>query len=248
MRTRRLLLLGTAGLLLVAISWAMQGHDENPDFEPIPFDHAAIRYLDEPAGDPVARLETQIEKGEVRLEFQPKWGYLPSVLNRLGINIDSQVLVFSKTSSQNSHISPASPRAIYFNDTVSVGYVQGGDFLEAAALDPKQGVVFYLLDMHKPDPSKSEQPGFARQAMNCLQCHMSPATLNVPGVMVSSVSPAESPAGRVRAFVTDHRTPFEERWGGWYVTGSHGLIRHRGNVPVEMLQSLNHRIRRRART
>ena len=30
--------------------------------------------------------------------------------------------------------------------------------------------------------------------------------------------------------MTDHRTPFEERWGGWYVTGTHGALRHRGNA------------------
>jgi hypothetical protein len=30
--------------------------------------------------------------------------------------------------------------------------------------------------------------------------------------------------------VTDHRTPFEERWGGWYVTGTHGAQQHRGNA------------------
>jgi hypothetical protein len=28
----------------------------------------------------------------------------------------------------------------------------------------------------------------------------------------------------------DHRTPFNERWGGWYVTGTHGGMTHRGNL------------------
>ncbi len=32
------------------------------------------------------------------------------------------------------------------------------------------------------------------------------------------------------SIVTDHRTPFEDRWGGWYVTGTHGDQRHRGNA------------------
>jgi hypothetical protein len=42
---------------------------------------------------------------------------------------------------------------------------------------------------------------------------------------------------------TDHRTPFTERWGGWYVTGTHGAQRHLGNAiapdparPVELQQ------------
>jgi len=34
-------------------------------------------------------------------------------------------------------------------------------------------------------------------------------------------------------FVTDHRSPFSERWGGWYVTGKHGLKQvHMGNAFV----------------
>ena len=31
--------------------------------------------------------------------------------------------------------------------------------------------------------------------------------------------------------MTDHRTPFSERWGGWYVTGTHGAQYHLGNNP-----------------
>jgi hypothetical protein len=31
-------------------------------------------------------------------------------------------------------------------------------------------------------------------------------------------------------FTIDHRSPFPERWGGWYVTGTHGKMRHMGNV------------------
>jgi hypothetical protein len=33
-------------------------------------------------------------------------------------------------------------------------------------------------------------------------------------------------------FRTTHRSPFSERWGGWYVTGTHGRQRHLGNVLV----------------
>jgi hypothetical protein len=28
----------------------------------------------------------------------------------------------------------------------------------------------------------------------------------------------------------DHRTPIENRWGGWYVTGTHGSMHHMGNA------------------
>jgi hypothetical protein len=30
----------------------------------------------------------------------------------------------------------------------------------------------------------------------------------------------------------DHRTPMEDRWGGWYVTGAQVPAKHLGNVPV----------------
>ena len=47
-------------------------------------------------------------------------------------------------------------------------------------------------------------------------------------------SVATSPSGRAHfhlgTVVTDHRTPFEDRWGGWYVTGTHGGRVHRGNA------------------
>src|SRR6185436_5337070 len=32
------------------------------------------------------------------------------------------------------------------------------------------------------------------------------------------------------AYTTDHRSPFELRWGGWFVTGTHGATRHMGNA------------------
>lgn len=233
-RSRRWVLLGTASLILTGTVWALQGHDENPDFPPIPIAHKAIQYSERPADDPVARLQQQMEKGEVKLEFQPRWGYLPSVLQHLGIHVDSQLLVFSKTSSQVSQISPVAPRALYFNDHVSVGYVQDGQMLELASLDPKQGMVFYTLAVQK-----SAEPSFTRQETDCLKCHMSPATLNIPGIMVSSVYPtdSDSPFGRAGSFVTDHRTPLEDRWGGWYVTGLHGAIRHRGNRSGDVLET-----------
>jgi hypothetical protein len=30
-------------------------------------------------------------------------------------------------------------------------------------------------------------------------------------------------------FITDHRSPLDERWGGWYVTGVTGTMKHLGN-------------------
>src|SRR5215813_1028626 len=40
------------------------------------------------------------------------------------------------------------------------------------------------------------------------------------------------PLGQFGAYDVDDRTPFRRRWGGWYVTGTHGLMRHMGNAIV----------------
>jgi hypothetical protein len=174
--------------------------------------------------NPVARLARQIERGEAKLDFETGGrGFLGDLLKHLDINVDSQLLVFSKTSLQFSKISPATPRAIYFNDSVSVGAVQDGPIFELTALDPAEGIVFYTMDTQNV-----EKPRFQRRLSECLNCH-GPAG----GLVVSSVFPA--PDGT--PFVTgtffggvDHRTPIEQRWGGWYVTGKHGSVGHLGNV------------------
>ncbi len=190
-------------------------------------DDPAIQYADHAVDDPVARLAKQIESGKVQLKYAPGGlGYLPDILKKLDLNIDSQVLVFSKTSFQNPKISPWAPRALYFNDNVAVGSVQGGDVLEFASLDPKQGVIFYTLDI-----AKTAKPEFDRRT-DCLQCHQGINTLGIPGVLVTSVFPGGDgmPAFRGSTPETDDRTPFEDRWGGWYVTGTHGTQRNMGNA------------------
>lgn len=195
----------------------------------LPLDHDAIRYAKSPVDDPVARLARRITSGEVKLEFENNdHGYLRSLIRALDLSTDSQVLVFSKTSFQATRISPRLPRALYFNDQVALGYVRGGDVLELAAVDPRQGVVFYTLDQEKVDKPRLER----RDA--CLQCHQSGTTLGVPGIVVRSVYPDRSgmPLFQAGTFISDHRSPIKQRWGGWYVSGSHGTIHHMGNAIV----------------
>src|SRR5579872_578405 len=100
------------------IAWA--AHDDAIDYPYIPYDHAAIQYPTRPTDDAVDRLQQKINSGVVKLAFDPKFGYLPSLLKQLGINTDSQMLVFSKTSFQAPKINPQHPRALYFNDTAAV--------------------------------------------------------------------------------------------------------------------------------
>jgi len=207
--------------VLVLVTWAVAQQLEDTFY--IPLDDPAIQYGQRPVNDPVARLQQRLESGKAKLEVASNgWGYLPSVLKQLGINPDSQALVFSKTSTQVEHIGPRTPRAIYFNDDVTVGFVRNSDVLELASLDPKQGVQFYVL-------VNADQPAFA-QSDGCIRCHQGAPTLGVPGLLISSVHPAsQSRQEHGHAFMTDDRTPLSERWGGWYVTGTTGSQTHLGN-------------------
>src|SRR5579872_5430896 len=93
----------------------------------LPIDQDPIDYFKAPLNDPVARLQGRIDRGEVVLKHEDKQGYLKSVLEHLNVSSDSQTLVFSKTSFQHTRISPRTPRALYFNNDVYVGWVKGGD-------------------------------------------------------------------------------------------------------------------------
>ena len=193
----------------------------------LPSDHEAIQY-NRSADDAITELNRRIASGAVRLAFDPDHGYLPAVLEALKVPIESQVLVFSKTSFQAPRITPRNPRSIFFNDRVTLGWVRTGDVVEATAVDPKQGVIFYTLDQEEV-----AKPRFERRDQ-CLQCHATGGTLGVPGLVVRSVYPEPSgmPLFHAGGFVTDHRSPLKDRWGGWFVTGTHGAQRHMGNAVV----------------
>jgi hypothetical protein len=189
--------------------------------------HPAIEYATHPTSDPVADLNNRIVNGDLQLSFQPTVGYLKSVLEALRVPIESQMLVYSETSLQFEHITRTTPRALYFNDSAAVGWVKGADSLEVSAEDPQQGVVFYVLNQ-----LPAQQPHFSR-SQRCLECHESPTTLGVPGSLTMSMLPlSDDPNEYATGWAVDHRTPIEDRWGGWFVTGTAVPNRHLGNVPV----------------
>ena len=189
-------------------------------------DHPAINYSSGPVSDPVSVLDARLESGTSSLAFDETSGYLRAVLDALGVPVESQTMVFSQTSFQAPLISMHSPRAVFFTDTVAVGYVRGGAILEVAAQDPAQGVVFYEL------PQSSAVPPRFRRNDNCLACHLSWETLGVPGLTVQSVYPLPDENSYVNGFTTIHGSPLDQRWGGWWVTGDAGGAKHMGNVPV----------------
>jgi hypothetical protein len=182
----------------------------------VPFSDAPINYRSDDLHDPVADLQAQIDKGAATLQYEPEHGYLRSVLNLLNIPIYSQTLVFSKTSFQYPKISPEHPRALYFNDDVYVGAVHDGKAIEVVSFDAMQGAIFYLLDERK-----SNKPAFQRAELDCTQCHIAAGTRGVPGVLLRSVYPLENGTLAIGkpSYITDQNSPFNERWGGWYVTG-----------------------------
>ena len=169
--------------------------------------------------DPIAQLQTELDQGKARLSYDPAHGYLQSVLDALKIPVDSQGLVFSKTSLHASLISPEAPRAIYFNDDVYVGWVRNAQVLEIASVDPVKGPVFYLLPQ-----KRAEQPKFLRQEASCLQCHQSQLTHDVPGLLMRSVYPDHQgmPVFSAGTYLTTEQSPMSQRWGGWYMDGKAG--------------------------
>jgi hypothetical protein len=175
-------------------------------------EHPAIAYRTRPLADPVARLNRELRDGRLQLKFEGPSGYLRSALEALHIPVESQVALFSQDSLQRQLINSTNPRAIFFNDTVSVAWVRGG-FIEVASQDPRQGIVFYALDNEAV-----AQPQFVRR-QDCLSCHYSYSTSGVPGMLDRSYA----------QFKVDHSIPLDQRWGGWFVTGQPNAMRHQGN-------------------
>ena len=215
-----LLLAGLHSLL------AVHGSDFQGATHLVPLDEDAIGYSSNQPDSAISRLQKQIDDGKATLNWDEKFGYLPSVLKALEIPVSSQMLVFSKTSMQRERISPDNPRAIFFNDDVYIGWIPGAPLLEISVADPKMGGVFYTIEQQK-----LVRPAFKRTDQ-CLECHASTKSMGVPGHLIRSFATDEAGVVDLASGTSqvNHRTPFEERWGGWYVTGTHGDQTHRGNL------------------
>jgi len=193
-------------------------------------EHPSIQYATRPTTDRVAKLNQALAQHGRSLVRDARTGYLRPVLDALGVPVDSQLLVFSKTGVQRAFTSPHNPRAIFFDESVAVGYVPGAPVLELAAHDPQQGVVFYTLDQSAASPVLTRQT-------SCLTCHVSASTLNVPGIIVRSNTVADDGNVMPQFGSNDvtHQTPHPDRWGGWFVTSdlaaaSYAQRAHTGNI------------------
>ncbi len=228
-----------AALLLATLVFGSAGSvakpavDGRPAGAPAQLGQAVDEVIAASTHDPVAVLDARIEAGEATLTSDGEHGYLPALLDALGIPLSSQGLVFSRTSLQTDRITPWSPRALYFNDDVYVGWVRDSPILEIASIDPDEGAVFYTVAQ-----DGGQRPIFRRETTTCLMCHESRSvTGGVPGVIMRSVLTDRMGyvVGSIQEGSTTDRTPFAERFGGWYVTGTHGEPGHAGNVQSPLL-------------
>lgn len=219
------------GFVISAIAWvvafAMIAGQSRTLFPGTLDQHPAIDYRGAALSDPISAVQRDLASGAATLAFDGSQGFLRALLARLDVPVESQILLFSKTGIQHPFTSPENPRALYFNDRVIVGFIPGAPVIEVASHDPRQGIIFQTL---RQDPVETQ---FLRPD-RCLTCHLSANSLGVPGILVRSMF--TDGTGRTRpqlgSSIVDHRTPLGQRWGGWYVTGSHGEARHMGNAMV----------------
>jgi hypothetical protein len=217
----------TALLAVVWIAATAIAQSRTFDADAVELDHPAIAYRTSVRSDRVAELNRRLLEGTASLKFDGTSGYLRSLLEQLDVPVESQMAVFSKTSLQSALINPSNPRTIFFNDSVAVAWMRGG-FIEVAAHDPTQGIGFYLLpQIPAPTPQLAADN-------RCLGCHNSAAAEGVPGLLLRSIPTAVdgSPLPWLGNANMDQRTPMQERWGGWYVTGRHGSQQHLGNLTL----------------
>jgi hypothetical protein len=192
----------------------------------VAFEEDTINYNNTPDSGSVAELSKRIVSGATKLRYENERGWLISLLDELKIPKSSQMLVFSRTSLQRERISPKTPRAIFFNDDVYLGFIPGAPLIEITAVDPKLGAVFYTIEQ-----TQTNRPTITRTAQ-CLECHASAKSMGVPGHLVRSFATDDQGIAEINTgtSMVNHRTPLEERWGGWYVTGTSGKQAHRGNL------------------
>jgi hypothetical protein len=216
------------GLAIVANAWT-PGHAQALR-DGVLDEHPRIRYATGPTTDRVGALGAALAAGTRTLTRDPRTGYLRPLLDALGLSVESQLLVFSKTGVQRAFTSPHNPRALYFDRSIVVGYIAGAPLIEIAAHDPQQGVVFYTLNQSAASPALTRQT-------SCLSCHVSATTLYVPGLIARSNAVADdgNVMPQTAASDVDHRTPHPDRWGGWYVTFGGGAPpynqrAHGGNI------------------
>jgi len=209
-------------LLLAALTGAVASSARAQQVEP--FEEPPISYSATQAHDRATAINAAFLKKADAIRSLPAKKRLQWLLDELGIPVESQLLVFSKTSLQRDLINPETPRVLYFSDEAYVGWSVTGSF-EVAIFDAKLGTTFYLLDQH----ATKEEPLFERSG-DCLLCHSRHE--HTPSLRTRSVFPdanGEPLSGSGGSNIAPS-TPLAERWGGWYLTGTKDPFQHRANL------------------
>lgn len=189
------------------------------------WDLPPLQYSNSAATNRLTTLARDWQSGKQKLTGSTELARVREVLSALQVPEASQILVYSKTSKQNNLIHPGNPRALYFSKDCYAGFVPGG-MMEVIINDAKLGPVFYLIELGHAE----QAPKVERDTSDCLSCHGTGRTENVPGLLVRSVFPDEN-GNALLSFgstLVTHDTPIAERWGGYYVTGTIALP-HLGN-------------------
>jgi hypothetical protein len=214
----------------------------------VPYGRKPVDYFSAKSSDAVSKLQGRLSSGETRLSSDDRFGYLLSVLELLNVPLESQLLVYSKTARSPDLVSPQTPRAVFFNDEVSVAWIPESRELEITAVDPVKGVNFYTLSQplgsstgDKSDGDKKASDRVVDVGENaasqnllrrdrCLACHSGRSTLEVPGLLLRAFQTDRTGKPIVGFSRVTHDMRYEKRWGGWYVTGTPAGMIHRGNL------------------
>jgi len=204
------------------------------------FQNKIHQYLELSPQDPFSSFKIRLENGEIKLNFDSEIKYLESLLSELSISPSSQLLVYSTTSLQLSRISPYNPRAIYFTDDIYIGYVPGGQ-IEVIGIDPQLGAIPYIFNLPKSDDLK--HPTIYR-SKRCMKCHASHEIGGAPGLLVSSVvaGPGGGTIDRFRKQDFGHGVSFNQRFGGWHITGEHPFNKSWANQTGMMINNEVHKV------
>src|SRR5690242_20841486 len=171
----RLLVLAAVFLLARAIGSAQEQES---------YEQSPLNYSQATPNDGISALQEKICSGKLTGETSVR-EVVRALLHELHIPIESQVLVFSKTSLQRQRIGPASPRALFFTDNTYLGWVPSG-LVEITTVDPVLGPIFYAFD---PSAYRTNSTQALARSSDCLRCHGGTFVRGIPGVFVRSVYP-----------------------------------------------------------
>ena len=221
---------------------SMANYREPPTVD---FENKIHQYYTKHTDDSFQKVsEFLTQKNTNELQFDSEKESLRNLLSDLNISIHSQALVFSNTSLQLSRISQNNPRAIFFNDNLYVGYVPGG-FIEIIGIDPRIGAIPYVFKL--PQKGDLQYPPI-RRSTRCMRCHATKQTGGVPGLLLSSVIPAETGGSldNLNPGKPGHHLPYTKRFGGWFLTNhadylnkwsnSIGVMNQKGQIKQKKIQ------------